>query len=114
MGKGGAIINIASIQVSLLRWACQAGCCTDCQARLGILLPPCILGVAARASWAAACISNNADSAPPVQAYQPMYGIMDYASTKVGLTCSLKCPSEPKLHQFQAVLLSAGCHRHND
>ena len=67
----------------MLSMLCRAGCCSCCQASLSILLTLCIFNVAAHASRAAACKSYSADSAPALQAYQPMYGIMDYASTKV-------------------------------
>ena len=76
MGKGGAIINIASIQVSPLCWACSI-------LAAPLAAKPALASCCHSASCAIAHISYNADNGPPVQAYQPMYGIMDYASTKV-------------------------------
>ena len=70
-------------QPAVLSMLHRAGCCSCCQASLRILLNLCIFDVAAHASRAAACNFYSAVSASPMQAYQPMYGIMDYASTKV-------------------------------
>ena len=68
--------KIASIQVSPLCWACSI-------LAAPLAAKPALASCCHSASCAIAHISYNADNGPPVQAYQPMYGIMDYASTKV-------------------------------